>query len=299
MDIPDVRVFLALCRYKNFTKAAQAVGMTQSALSQRLRRLEAEFEVQLIVRAQGKRQVELTPEGEQLFPVATQWEDLYMSARSLLRTGPRLPLAVCATNSINSYLFSPFLEQYLNQEHGVELTCFVNHTWEIFDLLAGGMIDIGLCNRPPSHLYKDIRATEFYQERYLLLAAPAFTAPLSNKKVLLRDLDVAQEIFVDIDSRLTHWHETIWGKQRPLLIHNCSDSLPFILRGTRRWVILPYSIARFIEQNHGLVTYELAEQPPSRVCYAVHLNNTHSHKEAARRSLLSELYAYFSDKNKI
>lgn len=298
MDISDVRIFLALCRHKNFTKAAQIVGMTQSALSQRLKRLEVEFDVPLIVRAQGKRQVELTPEGEHLFPVAAQWEDLYMSARSLLRTRPRLPVAVCATNSINSYLFSPFLEQYLNQEHGVELTCFVNHTWEIFDLLAGGMIDIGLCNRPPSHLYKDIRATEFYRERYLLLTAPAFTAPLSNTKVIIRELDVSQEIFVDIDSRFTHWHGAIWGKQRPLLIHNCSDSLPFILKDSRRWAILPYSIAQFMELNHGLRTYELAEQPPDRVCYAVHLSNTHSYKEAARRNLLADLYSWFSDKNR-
>ncbi len=296
MDSYDVRVFLALCRLKNFSKAAQSVGMTQSALSQRIRRLEAEFDTPLIIRAKGKRQVDLTPEGEHLYPIASQWEELYMHARSLLHTSKRLPLTLSATNSINCYLFSPFLQQYLSQDQGVELTCFVNHSWEIFDLLAEGAIDIGLSNRPAPHLYKDIRTTEFYREHYLLLAAPDFQAPLQNGKLLPRELDVSQEIFVDIDPRFIHWHEWLFGRQRPLLIHNCSDSIPFVLKDSRRWSILPYSIARFMSQHYGLATYELWEQPPLRTCYAAYHQYIHSHKENTRRNLLTELYEFFASK---
>lgn len=68
---PDaLRVFEAAARLGSFTKAAEALGMSQAAVSWRVRDLEVRLERALFVR--GTRQVSLTPEGERLATAATE-----------------------------------------------------------------------------------------------------------------------------------------------------------------------------------------------------------------------------------
>src|SRR5215831_18440995 len=61
LDIDAVRTFILIADFKSFTRAAQAVGMTQSAISLQLKRLEARLASRLIERT--PRSVELTTEG--------------------------------------------------------------------------------------------------------------------------------------------------------------------------------------------------------------------------------------------
>lgn len=299
MDNEDVRAFLTLYRSHNFTKAAQEVGMTQSALSQRIQRMEDEFNTALVIRSKGRKNVEFTPGGQRLYAISQQWEELYQNARSHLAAKEYLPVVISATNSINTYLFSPFLKSYIDENHPVTLTCIVNHSWEIFNQLADGSIDIGLSNRPASSLYKDIKATEFYRERYLLISWKNLDPLLHNGAIRPQELDVSEEVFVDIDPQFTQWHESIWGNRASLVILNCSDSVPSILEGSCRWAILPYSIASFLAAQYQLNTYELIEQPPYRICYVAYHKRLHSYKENVLMAFLKELHDYFKDKNKV
>src|SRR5262245_2891550 len=61
LDIDAVRAFILIADFKSFTRAAQAVGVTQSAISLQLKRLEARLASRLIERT--PRSVELTNEG--------------------------------------------------------------------------------------------------------------------------------------------------------------------------------------------------------------------------------------------
>lgn len=61
LDIDAVRAFVLIADLKSFTRAAEAVGMTQSAVSLQLKRLEARIASRLIERT--PRSVELTTNG--------------------------------------------------------------------------------------------------------------------------------------------------------------------------------------------------------------------------------------------
>jgi DNA-binding transcriptional LysR family regulator len=61
LDIDAVRAFVLIADLKSFTRAAEAVGMTQSAISLQLKRLEARLASRLIERT--PRSVELTTNG--------------------------------------------------------------------------------------------------------------------------------------------------------------------------------------------------------------------------------------------
>src|SRR5262245_7141616 len=61
LDIDAVRAFILIADFKSFTRAAQAVGVTQSAISLQLKRVETRLASRLIERT--PRSVELTNEG--------------------------------------------------------------------------------------------------------------------------------------------------------------------------------------------------------------------------------------------
>jgi DNA-binding transcriptional LysR family regulator len=65
LDLDLVRTLVLIAEEKSFTRAAQRVGRTQSAVSLQVQRLEGLLGHRLIVRGKGGR-VELTPHGEEL-----------------------------------------------------------------------------------------------------------------------------------------------------------------------------------------------------------------------------------------
>lgn len=68
LDVQSLRSFIKVGETKSFTRAAQALSLTQPAISQQVRRLEDLLGVELFVRE--RRQVLLTLDGEKLFGYA-------------------------------------------------------------------------------------------------------------------------------------------------------------------------------------------------------------------------------------
>ena len=80
MDYEDARIYLELYYSRSISKTAQKLGMSQSAVSQRLQKLEREFDMCLMLRGRGQKIVEPTNCGERMVSIAEQWMDLYNSA---------------------------------------------------------------------------------------------------------------------------------------------------------------------------------------------------------------------------
>src|ERR1700760_4580694 len=84
MEIRHLRYFIAVAELRNFTKAAEASFVAQSALSQQVGRLEHEVGAPLFTR--GRRGAELTPAGELLLPHARRLVADEAWARAELRS---------------------------------------------------------------------------------------------------------------------------------------------------------------------------------------------------------------------
>jgi DNA-binding transcriptional LysR family regulator len=67
MEVRALECFVAVARHRHFTRAADELYLTQSAVSQQVRRLEAELAVVLFERGAS---VALTPAGQELLPRA-------------------------------------------------------------------------------------------------------------------------------------------------------------------------------------------------------------------------------------
>ncbi len=94
MDISDIQLFLALAKYRNFTEAAEACAISQSALSKHLSKLEAELDgISLVDRS--KRPVALTAAGSEFLQYAERfaadYDDLTSAMRKYVKsTAPNL-----------------------------------------------------------------------------------------------------------------------------------------------------------------------------------------------------------------
>lgn len=62
MDMLNMEYFITVCQYRNITKAAEILHISQSALSRRIQTLEENLGVELLLR--GSHYIELTPAGE-------------------------------------------------------------------------------------------------------------------------------------------------------------------------------------------------------------------------------------------
>ncbi len=67
--------FCKIVEYGSFTRAAEALGYTQAAVSQMIRSLENEFSLRLLIRTRSG--VRLTREGEQMYPLIRKFAAAY------------------------------------------------------------------------------------------------------------------------------------------------------------------------------------------------------------------------------
>lgn len=107
-----VETFMAVCQQRSFTRAADVLGLSQSAVSQSISRLEELLGVTLFIR--DVRPVALTPEAvllkEQLDRHATEMADSILSIREENSLKPTIRAAVVESLSPN---IAPALVQTL------------------------------------------------------------------------------------------------------------------------------------------------------------------------------------------
>lgn len=171
------RIFSAVGRNRSFSKAAQELFMTQSAVSQAVSRLEKELEVQLFHRT--PKGATLTQEGQLLYEHVNSALGLLQSAEEKvqefkdLKTGQ---LRIGVGDTISRYFLLPYLESFHNAYPGIRLMILNGTTLEILDYIKSGKVDVGICNLPleDGHLEiipcKEIQDTFVCGERFKQLA---------------------------------------------------------------------------------------------------------------------------------
>ncbi|MDQ0230890.1 LysR family transcriptional regulator [Metabacillus malikii] len=143
------RIFHVVSRNKSFSKAAQELFMTQSAVSQAIIKLEKELDIQLFHRT--SKGVTLTNEGNLLnehvssaLGIIDIAEDKILEFKQL-KTGE---LRIGVGDTISRYFLLPYLEDFHFRYPGIKLTILNGTTTEILTFIKSGKADLGICNLP-------------------------------------------------------------------------------------------------------------------------------------------------------
>ena len=185
-------VFVTVAEKKNFSRAAEALSLTQPAISQQIHTLEEYYGTKLFERT--SKRVELTRAGETLLPYAKTILDLTQVAKDALNdlagkvTGK---LTIGASLTIGEYILPHILAEYTKRFPDVEVSALIANTEEIGVMALDHSIDIGVIEGKVEH--RNLRLTPF-QEDEMVLIAPA-GHPLSAVPEISND-DLAREPFI-------------------------------------------------------------------------------------------------------
>ena len=150
MEIAQLRTLRTVAETLNFTRAAERLGLTQSAVSQQIKTLEAELGEPLFLRV--KRGVLLSEAGK----LAVQYASRILEESDALKerlSGPGQPLAgrvrVAAATQAFVYLFAGLFESFMKAHAGLELSFRTAASTEqtLADIL-GGEADVGFAGLP-------------------------------------------------------------------------------------------------------------------------------------------------------
>ena len=142
----DFRIytFLEVCKYMNFTKAAEALHITQPAVSQHIRYIEEYYQTRLFT-FQGKKPV-LTETGEYLLHAFTtlSHDQVYLKEQLLSMQKKKPALIFGATLTIGEYVMPRFLIEYQTRHPDTVLTMITANTHELLDRISDGEIGVAI-----------------------------------------------------------------------------------------------------------------------------------------------------------
>jgi DNA-binding transcriptional LysR family regulator len=144
-----LQVFHTVARLLSFTKAAEALHMTQPAVTFQVRQLEEYFNTRLFDRTHNR--ITLTAVGELVYAHAEQIFQLYGQMENAVKdiTGDVSGvLLIGASTTIAEYMLPALLGDFKNRYTEVTIRLRVANTDEIVSMVENNVIDLGVVEAP-------------------------------------------------------------------------------------------------------------------------------------------------------
>ncbi|MBT9383044.1 LysR family transcriptional regulator [Pseudooceanicola sp. CBS1P-1] len=189
MTLDQIRIFLAVAERQHVTRAAEALNMTQSAVSSALRALETRHGLRLFDRV-GRR-IELTEAGRRFLDTARALEAQAETAELVLRdlageAGGRLRLM--ASQTAGSYWLPSRLVALHARHPGVEITLRLGNSAQVAEAVQEGRADLGIVEGAVAQ--GDLTTRVVARDELVLVTAPDHplaTGPVSARDYLAQD----------------------------------------------------------------------------------------------------------------
>jgi DNA-binding transcriptional LysR family regulator len=173
-DISAIPIFTAVIEQSSFSGAAKKLGITKSAVSKRITRLEAQLGVKLLHRS--TRKLSLTEAGARYYEYAVQALRAAQEAENAateLQQVPKGILRVSTPMSFGRLHVASIISEFLKQFPQIELHMNMSDTWidviaEGFDIVlrAGTLTDSSLVAKKLTPLHSVLCASAEYIKEY-------------------------------------------------------------------------------------------------------------------------------------
>jgi DNA-binding transcriptional LysR family regulator len=264
MELDQVETFLAVAAFGGFHRAAEALRVTQPAVSARIKALEQSLGVSLFDR--GGSELVLSAAGRAWRPYAEQLLHAAASARQAvheLRPASGGALQIAASLSICTYFLPDLLKRFQGTHSKVMITVRSGHSKEVLDLVLSGEAEIGLAR---SLHHPDVE-TLTLRDDPLLLVRPAAKGKIGRRVSLA---DVANWPLIFFDRGSSDWTLTQGLFRRAGLVPNVAmevDTIEAAKRMVERGLglaFLPHlAVARELRRKM-LVALEVMDAEPLR-----------------------------------
>lgn len=204
MEIDQIKTFLAVATFGGFHRAAEALHVSQPAVSARIKALEASLGATLFARSRSGLTMSeagriLRPYAEELLRAAS----LASQAVHELKPASAGPLQIAAAHSISVYLLPDFLKRFQRAYPKVVIAIRAGHSKEVLDMVLNQEAEIGLAR---SLNHPEVETLSLRDDPLLLVGHPK-QGPTRSRRARLEQVASWPLIFYErgsSDWTLTH-----------------------------------------------------------------------------------------------
>lgn len=273
MNKDSLETYLNIVKTRSFTKTAEYMFISQSAVSNRLVSLENELGVKLLERRPGQKGIDLTQKGIEFTTYAQRYLDLDRQVRDWTSGNTTEVLRVASVVSLTEYILQDFFFQLLSRR-SQSITLSTHWTDRIIAMLENREADIGLT--PRVFRSKSIQVSPIFDEPLYLV---------SNTKVSdypdfvdVKTLKRANEIHFDWGLSFMDWHDRQLNPfETPLAITDTTQLIPKLLQLPGSFSIIPLGLFKHYDDK-DLKLSRITPAPPPRTCYLLRLKEPASNK---------------------
>lgn len=145
--LEELKTFIAVVDFKNFTKAGESINLSQPSVSTHIKNLEIYFNSKLINRSVKQKNIVITESGYLLYKKAKEILQMVESTKDELKSldgDIKGHLRIGASLTIGEYILPKFLSQFSNQYPGIKFELIIENTNQICDKVRNFTLDIGL-----------------------------------------------------------------------------------------------------------------------------------------------------------
>jgi DNA-binding transcriptional LysR family regulator len=184
VQFQQLAYFVAVADARHFTRAAEAVHVSQPSLSQQIRALEKELGAPLFSRARGN--ITLTDAGEALLPLARRiLADADTARHEVLELAQlrRGRVRLGATPSLCTGLLPDVLRAFNARHPGIQLLLEEGGSHDLVRQLARGVLDLALVVLPLPSPSPALTTVELFQEDLVAVSSTETPAPRSPLRI--------------------------------------------------------------------------------------------------------------------
>lgn len=179
--IDELKTFVAVVEFNNFTKAAEAINLSQPSVSLHIKHLEEYFNTNLIQRSIKQKKIFITDAGNLLYKRSKEIIKILEDTKEdLLEQGGIVKgrLRIGASFTIGEYFLPNFLGQFHKEYPELELEVIIENTQKICEKVKTFQIDLALVEGTvPS---SDFVINNFYKDK-MVIAKPYDNQSLHGK----------------------------------------------------------------------------------------------------------------------
>ncbi len=286
LEFHHIRAFLAVARTGNFTKAAGELGLSQSALSRSVQKLELQVGKPLFER--HPRSVSLSAVGEIFYPRAVEILRLVEdSFREISEIGEGGQIRLGTIPTIAPYFLPQALRDFSTQSPDIKVAVFEGPSEMLIKKCALGEIDAAILALPFD--VENFAVTELFTEE-LYLVMPSNHALARQNEIAISDVQDIPFVMLGEGHCLSDQVESFCQRQevQPISIERTSQitTVQELVSLEHGVSIVPH-MAKVMDQSDRRTYRSFAEPKPTRTIAVI--TNPKRHQSAALRGFVDFL----------
>lgn len=271
------KIFYYVAEFGSISQAAEALCVSQPAVSQAVKQLESELGSSLFLR--GARGVKLTPEGRVLYSYVKRGYEYIRLGESTFRKMIDLEngeIRIGASDMTLQYYLLPYLEIFHKKYPGIKVTVTNAPTPETLSNLKEGIIDFGIISGPvketPDYSIREVKEIED-----IFVAGSAFLY-LKGKKLPLKMLEELPVICLESNTSTRKYIDEFLSRNEVILHPEfelaTSDSIvQFALKSLGIGAVVGCFAQRYLKSGELFRLQFEKELPARSFCIAVSERN--------------------------